>query len=382
MRGRTQSSCARIIRASVAGALLVGWLCVGLQVSATAVGRDSGSPSASPTATSGGVSGDKSKSTVTFGPQPASATAPDARASFTYTTNPGAQFIDHVALLNYSSVPLAVNVYATDATPSAQGGVDFKTQDQRPTQVGSWVRVGLPSSRPVTVPPRTAGSAGIVIVPFTVTIPATALPGDHIGAIMMSTSTGSTNPQGAKFDLVQRVASRIYVRVTGALHALLTIDSIAAQYNGSPNPFGKGSATVDYVVHNAGNVNLGVQQAVTLSGTLGATGTATQIPDIKLLAPGGSARVTVVVAGVLPEFLEHTHVAITPRGLAGNVNPTLQDASAETTFWAIPWPLVAVILLVCLLALWGLRRRRQPERSSSGDHAHARAQEPKVKQAV
>src|ERR1700728_1890010 len=54
-------------------------------------------------------------SRIAFGVGPASASGPDGRSSFDYSATPGATLFDHVAVINYSTRPATLQLYATDA---------------------------------------------------------------------------------------------------------------------------------------------------------------------------------------------------------------------------------------------------------------------------
>ena len=105
----------------------------------------------------------------------------------------------------------------------------------------------------------TKAAVGRVVVPFRITVPANASPGDHGAAIVAVLSTLGKNPKGENVRLDQRVASRIYLRVNGPLHPGLRIEGLSVTYRHSLNPLHGGSATVRYTVHNVGNVRLAAQ---------------------------------------------------------------------------------------------------------------------------
>ena len=85
--------------------------------------------------------------------------------------------------------------------------------------MGAWTSVGgRPAGLPVTVrvPARRSTGPGSVILPVLMRVPAGANPGDHVGGVVAVLSTIGTNKQGAKVRLDQRVATRLFVRVSGA----------------------------------------------------------------------------------------------------------------------------------------------------------------------
>ncbi|WP_127358803.1 hypothetical protein [Actinacidiphila soli] len=58
------------------------------------------------------------------------------------------------------------------------------------------------------------------------------------------------------------------------------------RYSGTPNPFGKGDATVTYTIHNTGNAILTDRQTVHISGPFGRLDVrAGQIDDSPQLLP-------------------------------------------------------------------------------------------------
>ncbi len=78
---------------------------------------------------------------ITWSVSPASATAPDYRAMFSYpNVKPGSTLSDHVAVLNRSKVSVAFTIYATDATGTTPGNVlELLPGDKKPHDIGSWV---------------------------------------------------------------------------------------------------------------------------------------------------------------------------------------------------------------------------------------------------
>src|SRR5262249_4671878 len=183
-----------------------------------------------------------------FGVQPAGPAKPDARSRFTYSVTPGATLVDHLAVRNYSAGPLRLKVYASDAFNTPDGGFDLLTAGKRSTGVGAWV---VSDVAQVVVP-----SKGTAIVPFQLSVPANATPGDHIGGIVAALRTIRNAGNGKKVTIEDRVGARIYLRVAGALHGALRVEDLRAGYDGTVNPFGHGRVTVNYVIHNVGNVRL------------------------------------------------------------------------------------------------------------------------------
>ena len=307
----------------------------------------------SPTSTAGPKAAAK-PAVVTFGVQPARKGKPDARPYYNYGVTPGGVLHDQAAIRNFSTKPLTLRVYATDAVNLQDGGFGLLPSAQRPVEAGSWIAVGTRDGRGfVTVPARQS-----VVVPIRLTVPRDATPGDHVGGIVVSLTTRSTNTDGAAVELDQRVGSRVFIRVSGPLHPALSIEQVRASYDGVLNPFGSGRASVSYVVRNTGNVKLGGRQQVSVHGPAGPTAQASGLADVPLLLPGGSYRAIARVQGVWPLARETATVRVAPLVVPGDVVPGLHESVATATFWALPWTPLAILVGLVLLLGGGLVLRR------------------------
>jgi hypothetical protein len=299
---------------------------------------------------------------VTFGVQPATAKHPDSRPNLSYGVTPGSTVRDHVAILNFSSSRLTLSVYATDAINTNGGGFGLLPGGKRPKDAGAWTTVaGRPAGGSVTVhvPARRTSGAGFVLLPVVVHVPAGAEPGDHVGGVVAVLSTVGANSQGTKVRLNQRVATRLFVRVSGRAKPALAIERLTATYHPGGLTLGKGKVTVAYSVHNTGNVSLGARQSVHVSGLFGSAGSAPAVPEIPLLLPGASVHESVDVRGVLPLVRLSAKVTLHPTHPVGAVDPGLPtQIVASTSFWAMPWALLILILAAIVAGGWWWRRRR------------------------
>jgi hypothetical protein len=304
---------------------------------------------------------------VTFGIEPASATGPDGRPNFNFGMTPGAVLFDHLAVVNYSAVPLSLQLYATDALETSGGGFGLLQPTVKPTGVGAWISLP-PSSSTVQVPAERPTGPGYLVVPMTVHVPLSTSPGDHVGGIIASLRTVGTNATGQTVVLNQRIGTRVFIRVAGTLNPQLSLSSLHAAYAGSSNPFGQGKLNVSYVVTNSGNANLVVHdQQVSVSGLIGDTHTV-HLSNLALLLPGASVTQSAVITGVWPQFRLHQTVSVQPVMYQGS-STTLSPVSASTTLWAVPWLLLLLILIVIVGAVvWARRRsRRAPDGAPTTD---------------
>jgi Bacterial protein of unknown function (DUF916) len=324
--------------------LLVVVLLVCTGPNAWAVPSSSPSSAANPNAAS-----------ATFGLGPASATKVDGRPNFEYFAGPGSQASDHVAVLNLSAFAITLHVYATDALNDATGAIGYQPASAPKTGAAAWLQIATPrGSGQITLAARTT-----VILPIKLEVPPGASPGDHTAGIAVGLLTSVASKNAKKITLEQRVVAKAFIRVSGPLHPALSIAALGATYRGTLNPFGKGSISVHYVVKNTGNVNLSGKQKVSIGGLFGSSSTVSTIASVPLLLPGGSMPVTVKVGDAWPQVLVKGRASVTPLSAPGAVNPPLRQASASVTFWAMPWTLIAIIIVIgLLLAGWIWRRRR------------------------
>lgn len=296
--------------------------------------------------------GDGGQRRTTFGVQPSAAKKPDARPNFSYAVTPGAAVKDHIAVLNYADEPLTLRVYAGDAFTTADGGFDLYAANHRPTDVGSWVKLGRNLLR---VPARSRA-----IIPFTLTVPRNVTPGDHTGGIVASLAATRTDKQGNKVAVDQRVGARIYLRVAGELAPRLAVEDLTTTYHGTANPFARGSATVTYTVRNSGNVRLAARQAVGVRDLFGGRALVGKLPAVTELLPGATLKITASATGVVPAVRGTTTVTVDPEPVRGDIKyRVLPRVTRTEAFSAVPWTLLGVLLVAAATAAVKLVRRHR-----------------------
>lgn len=289
---------------------------------------------------------------ITWTVQPSTVKGPDGRASYTWTDiKPRAVLHDYVGVSNFTSKPVTFKVYATDAFVDRNGGLNLLPAATAPTDIGTWVHLLHDT---VKVPAHSR-----VNEPFTVTVPANATPGDHTGGVLASILTTGQ----VKVD--NRVGVPIYLRVSGKLNPVLSIESTSTSYHNTINPFGGGGTTVSYTVHNIGNVRLTGTQTVSVTGPFGVTLATVHPAPLLQLLPGSFVRVTAHLSGVYPAGPLTAHVKIIPvpvNGLQHTTGAPLAAIKHSTGMWALPWPLLVLLILLAgggYGVWWWMRRRRK-----------------------
>lgn len=295
-----------------------------------------------------------SKNVVTFGTQTSTGVAPDARGIYRFGATTGGVVNDHVAVINYANQTVTLLIRPVDALNTPQGGFAARPINQTPRDIGTWITLPAADSS-VTLAPRS-----VQIIPFVLKVPKNASPGDHFGVMTATLVSAAISPTGQRIQLLQTVGTRVFLRVSGPLHPGFTVQNLRVRYRGTANPIGTGHAVLTYTIRNTGNVALGGRQTVYVSGLFGTKTIARHVADVQLLLPGFSVKETVPISGIYPEIRDVGHVSISPLYIAGTVQPASGPYKATTSFWAVPWTLIAIIVAVILVIYaWIIRRRRR-----------------------
>ncbi len=263
------------------------------------------------------------------------------RDNYGYTLDPGGRLDDGLVVVNNGTTSLDLAVYAADAFTTDTGKLDLRTKNVQPTGVGAWVH---PGQDHLTVQPGQS-----LEVPFTVSVPDNAAPGDHLGGIVTALTRDNVE---------RRVGLRIQLRVGGDLKPGLSVENLDTRYSGTL--LGTGDATVIYAIHNTGNAILAARQTVSIAGPFGIWRVPSgRVADSPPLLPGETWQVSVPVRGVTPAVVLTATVTLTPllTDAAGSTAP-LPAADTTAHFWAIPWVVLLALVLLCGLLFVRARRRR------------------------
>lgn len=280
------------------------------------------------------------------------------RTGYTYSIEPGASVDDALVVANHGDEPLDLAVYAADGYTTESGQFDLLTPDLEQAGIGAWLVWGAgPGS--VTVEPGAS-----VELPFTVTVPDDATPGDYAGGVLTSL-TQADAAEGISVD--RRLGIRVDLRVGGELAPSLAVEDVHVDHAGTLNPAAAGDAVVTYTLHNTGNTALSALQAVAVSGPFGVLrADAGEVDAPPPLLPGERWTVSVPVAGVWPTLRLGADVTVTPTLTdASGSTSSLTPVTATASTWAVPRAQVVIVLLVAgawvLLPRLVRRRRRVRE---------------------
>ncbi|WP_433676116.1 hypothetical protein [Microbacterium gorillae] len=305
---------------------------------------------------------------VSWSVSPADETGEDGRHAIENEVDPGESVQEHIIVRNLGAEDVVFALSAADGFYTEAGRFDMLPSGRESTDAGAWITIG----DDVTIP-----AGGAVVVPFTITVPSNAEPGDHAAGVAASVlSVRETGADGTGVGVESRVGVKVITRVTGEIVPAFAVGSVTTDYDLSWNPFEAGSATVTFDVENTGNARLDAAGEVRLGGAIvpfPAEGTRPQV-----LLPGEKRSFTVTVPDVWPLFAATGELAVDPTAATSDGSELAVTGSRLSLFtWAIPWPhlalLVGIVLIV--LALRGSRVRSRRRMNAAISEAEARGRD-------
>ncbi|WP_240139050.1 COG1470 family protein [Streptomyces sp. MUM 178J] len=236
---------------------------------------------------------------------------------------PGTVLEDRLSVVNRADRPLAVTLSTADG-------------------IGDWIALAAPR---VTVPPRTRAD-----VPFSVTVPGGAPPGEHTARIVVRSDTGTASraqkartqqvrtqqareqqareqearEQQARVQQARTQEVRIRLRVAGPTLAALTVEDVSIR-----------AGEIHYTLVNRGNTVLAPRLALHAEGLFGTVldRTARALP--LRLRPGQRAELTEPWPG--PPSLDSVDVRLTVTADGRAARGVRAEAEASAVFAAWPW---------------------------------------------
>jgi hypothetical protein len=272
----------------------------------------------------------------------------NSRSRFTYQLSPGQTVSDEVFVSNTGSGTIQLVVYAADATTTLDGAYDVPTNDQQPKDVGSWVSFQNGAKQVLVTLKHDKG----VAIPFKVTVPNEATPGDHAGGI----AVGTISSGDGQIKIQRRIVTRLYARIQGALNPSLTISSFSANYNPSWNPF-DGTVVEQFTIANNGNVALKATAIGQVFGAFGNDLAAKTKGVITEILPGTSRMFAISIPHVGQWVYLNPAVTLVPATDKDALDAgKLPHVHRDSPLWIIPfsWLVVGVIAF----AIFTFVRRR------------------------
>jgi hypothetical protein len=158
---------------------------------------------------------------VSLSPAHVDPSNPTTRAYFIRSVQPGHGFSDAVVVTNEGDTAADLIVSAVDGLTGATSGAVYANRQDPVTKAGVWIR---PQLSTLTVKAHATSQ-----VPFTVSVPAGATPGDHLGGIAVEGAHPTTSGQGVAVTTVLRSVIGVLIQVPGPAHAHFHVDSVVVQ---------------------------------------------------------------------------------------------------------------------------------------------------------
>ncbi|WP_435747703.1 WxL protein peptidoglycan domain-containing protein [Microbacterium sp. PMB16] len=288
---------------------------------------------------------------ISWSVTPADASGPDGRVFVEHAIDPGETVDDHLAVRNLGAEQVTFRLSAADGFYNANGRFDMLRSDQESVAAGTWIT--LPES--ITVAP-----GATAVVPFSLTVPESAEPGDHAAGITASVISG-TNGEGTGVGVESRVGFKVMTQVTGPLLPAFSVEKVQTDYSLSWNPFRPGDIATTFTVVNTGNTRLMVEGALDVAGqTIAFPAEGERRSE---LLPGEERTYELAVDDVWPLFGFAADLTVAPVVSSSADEATAVAAATATAFvWAMPWPHLLVIVGIALLLvalLWNRIRSRR-----------------------
>lgn len=273
-------------------------------------------------------------------------TDPNGGQWFFKEGSPGQTLEFKARLVNLATVERTVKMYLADLNFSADGTPQIPKPGEASKDIGTWGG-GVQS---FTLPANKAQD-----VTFKVTVPTSADPGDHVGAVVIENPPQRT--EGQAFNIVKRVSTRLYVTVPGDANPAMRIESVKLEPDSS---FFPRETTLRITLRNTGTI--GLRPSVFVNGEK-ASG-----PELMLT----KSIENYVVTKKVPLWGGPQSYRVDVTSLVGLTQTRNQIGPVESARVSkFYFPYVLLIALVLLVALFFLMRRWL--RNRSGKYAAIRA---------
>ena len=197
---------------------------------------------------------------VSFGIKPAK--NPSLSSYFNHTLAPGDLTLDEALVVNNGDEPVTLKLYAADATTAINGGTSFASEGETKNGVAHWLT--LPFSELSLEPGEKKA------VPFLITVPSDASPGQHTAGLVLEAVTGSaastrgSTDMGFTVNVIRRAGVAVLIDVPGPHAAGLQITGACLRHQDKER-----GATFEVAVRNTGNVFVRGQGSLVIADRLG-----------------------------------------------------------------------------------------------------------------
>jgi hypothetical protein len=278
-------------------------------------------------------------------PTPPANPVPAPRLYFFLEAPAGQTVTDSVRIANLTDKAISFQLYGADAyNTERDGGFGLRGPTDKQTGIGQWTSV--PVSKLIVEPGTQAD------IPFTVTVPSNATPGDHVGGIVAREAVASsqTSSDGVTVNVQRAVGARIYLRVAGPTVPNLTVSGVDLTHPTPLLPTTVGGE-LTYTVRNGGNVHLAPRLDVSVTGLFGhRIRQTTTAPQTDLL-PGAQTRMRAGLDGLWP--VDVVTATVTAQADGG------VTATGSSRSIVVSWSTLLLLALLIAATVALLRRRQR-----------------------
>ncbi|RUQ99062.1 WxL protein peptidoglycan domain-containing protein [Labedella endophytica] len=281
---------------------------------------------------------------------PADSARGTGRPFFDFALDAGASVSDAFDIRNDGAAPLTLRVYAADAFTTREGNIDLLPAGEQSVDAGTWVELGAAE---VTLEPGETRS-----VPFTLSVPADARPGDHPAGIVTSLLSEDS---GAQVQVDRRLGSRLFVRVGGELSPAVEVSEPTVAFTGSWNPLALGDLEIVYSLRNTGDTRVTAVAASSAHGPFGVAPVSTGAEQLAEVLPGSTVEVRQSLSGVAALLWLDGAVNVIPTSVgigAAQLDSVVQPFRLPAVPVATLLILVAIAVIIAAVMLVLRRRRR------------------------
>jgi hypothetical protein len=273
------------------------------------------------------------------------------RPFFDYELDPGERVEDAFSVRNDGARPLTLRVYAADAFTTREGTIDLLPASEQSVDSGTWVELDRSD---VSVEPGET-----VLVPFALTVPIDARPGDHPAGIVTSLLSDDAD---AQVQVDRRLGSRLYVRVAGELAPSVAVSDPTVSFEGMWNPLALGRLEISYTLENTGDTRVTAVGASTAHGPFGVAPVTTGAEQLPEVLPGSTVEVRQSLDGLAALAWIGGAITVIPSSV-GIGAAQLDTVVTPFGIAAIPVATLLILAAAAILALATVLLVRRSRRS-------------------
>jgi hypothetical protein len=296
------------------------------------------------------TAGEQADAAITWSVRPADETGRDGRSWVELTLDPGETATERLAISNLGEVPATFRISAADGYLTDTGRFNMLPSSVPSSAAGTWISV----QEHIDLAPGETQ-----IVPFEISVPADASPGDHPAGIAASIVSTGDGGDGNQVSIESRVGFRVMTRVSGEVRVGVDATEVDLSYRYSWNPFQPGSLTLRVRAVNSGNVQVALTEEYRGPGRADLRGSSAEPNSETDLFPGDERTIVHQIDGVWPIGLVQGELVLSPSadGAEAAAPPAVPVAFST---WVLPWPQLALLAGIASIAfalVVGRRRR-------------------------